>query len=194
MLFFKTLMLALVLILRLQSSAQASIFLGVSVLAPHLGKWSAGESGATKLFGASLPELVLHARWGLGASKWSILPRLSYTPLAKSLSESGETLRVMRGSLGVSRDLFWGLDLQLGTGVLGWQVAGSGGTVTLDNGNSTSVFGLPSESKIARSLYLETGLGLRMGRLRWDSSVFANGAFSSRLAWSVASQFSWGIL
>jgi hypothetical protein len=172
----------------LGSTANAWFDLGAGVLVPHLGQFSGADSGKTELLSPRLAEVDAVFRWKPKSGKWGIAVAGSYTPLAYSLAESGESLRVLRGTLSLERGLFSFLDLNTGLGLMGWRISGNGGSVTLDNGNSTADFALPSRTVTARSLYLQGGVSLHIWRLRLENLVLLSGPLTSRQTWSAVSQ------
>ena len=50
--------------------------------------------------------------------------------------------------------------LKAGVGVLYSLINGSGGSAVLNNGNTTSTFGLPLFSSVTRNFYVDLGLGV----------------------------------
>ena len=85
------------------------------------------------------------------------------------------------------------IDFFGGLGVLNSIVSGSGGTVRLNNGNGFSEFGVPSDSSTTNLFYWEAGAGAQIAAIRWDNSILVTGMLSSRRAWSLSSQLSFGV-
>ncbi|MGK5082679.1 hypothetical protein WDW37_05180 [Bdellovibrionota bacterium FG-1] len=180
-------------------------FVGGGVLAHNLGQYSTQPSGMTSLVSSVFPELVLSAWLPVDEGPWSLSPFLALTPgipftgatvFAHTTADGGEKTQLLRLAVRAQRDLGlepWSVGLFGGLGVLAWTIRGMGGTIELNNGNSKSIFGLPSETSTSRVFYGELGVGVQRWRFRWESSILMTGALSPRRAVSVTTQLSFGV-
>ncbi len=123
---------------------------------------------------------------------WGISPLVAFTFFGHETPEKGGSNRIFRAEVRGTREFGDHLDAGLGLGLLNWIFTGSGGTVELNNGTATTLFGNPSETTTARMLYLGATAGLRAGPFRWENSLFMIGALASRRSVSFASQLAYG--
>jgi hypothetical protein len=86
------------------------------------------------------------------------------------------------------------LDLRVGPGVYFYMISGQGGSVVLDNGNSTSEFYSPGFTSTARMFYLSAGTGLELGAFRLDADAVFLNTFSRLRTISGYLTFSYGFL
>lgn len=170
-------------------------YLGAGALFSDLYRTSGSPSGAVKPVGSVYNPLQFSAHYPVGAL--SLVPILAGTPLAKRDSDSSVAKRIFVFALAVEKET-WLLDLRLGAGVRFYNQMGAGGTVVLDNGNTTSTFTRPAFSSTARNLVVELGVGrdiIPIGKrnaVRLDLELWGISIASSRRAVDAGVTVSWG--
>lgn len=155
-----------------KSKSRRRVHAGLGVMTQNLfGKTSTDVSGASNSLGTHY--LGLHAQAHLGGGDWLFAPTLNVTPLGLEDSDSGSTRRVLSlGLMGVKRWSPW--DIRLGPGLYFYQINGSGGRVTLNNGNSTQTFFRPGDTSTAFQFSAIAGIGREINpdfRVDWDFAV-----------------------
>lgn len=168
------------------------VYLGAGAFAHNLGQYSRDTAGSTQFLTAVFQEFSITARFPFATRPAaSFLPVLAFTPFGRQSPDGNQTSRVLR--LSARAAYAWVLDGAAiepfaGVGLLSWVVSGSGGTVSLNNGNATTDFGLPDDSSMSRVFHGEAGIGVQVGNFRWDNALLVSGWLSSRRALSFSSQ------
>jgi hypothetical protein len=166
--------------------------LGLGALAHNLGKYGSEPSGEGPFISSMFVELIYTGRYPLGFGTWFLSPLVSFTPIGHGSEEGSQSSRILRFAARAGHPA-GPVDFVGGLGVLNWIVRGSGGTIVLDNGNTQTEFGLPSDSSVASYFYWEAGASVSSGRFRWESSLFVTGLLSSRRAFNFATHVTIGV-
>lgn len=149
-----------------------SLFFGMGLLTYRFGELSEDPTGARSMISAIYPEISLGGRFYL-SEHWRLAPRVHYTFPGRSIVDDTATASIIYFSIPFIKD-FYTLDLKFGMGLLLYRISGEGGTVELNNGNSTSTFGKPGLSSTSNLFTLEIGVGrLIYEQLRFDMDLFA---------------------
>lgn len=179
----------------LDHSQFGSVFVGSGVISQYSKRTAANSTGGTTLLATNALDLLVQGRFALGSTGWGWSPTFSLTPISKSGANAGETSRLMTLDLRALWEPGSGFDLHFGPGLLFQTLSGSGGTVVLNNGTSTSTFGLPSGSVTTRIFYFDLGLGFQIVEwIRLDLDALVSGILSSRRAVSPTLNLSMRVL
>jgi hypothetical protein len=165
-------------------------FLGGGAIAYNLSKYATQATGEKTLTLSPYPQIVAMGRfrpWG----KWGISPIAAYTPFAHT-NVDGESTRLLIIAARGTRTIGI-LDLQAGVGLLNVIVSGAGGLVKLNNGNTTTSFGIPLGTSTSNLLYWEAGTSLAFWRFRWETAVLLTAPLSSRRTVSLTTQLCIGV-
>jgi hypothetical protein len=169
-------------------------YVGAGVLVFGTGKYANQDSGATSYSALVLPELSLSGRVPIGG-KWGFAPLAAITPLGHKSSDGGLTTYVLRGEGKVTYLVGGTLDFQSGLGIADTIMIGAGGTTRLNNGDDTTVFGVPSKTSSSYLFYWQAGLGAELIKpIRIDLSAFVVGLLSSSRAFNFSLALSYGFL
>lgn len=86
------------------------------------------------------------------------------------------------------------VDWILGSGILLYEIDGTGGTISLNNGGGTSTFLLPNETRTAKLLYAEAGVGIDIKtNYRLETSLLFTGILAERMGIHWMLNFSYGL-
>ncbi len=179
----------------------SAFYLGLGLLLHDLGRYTTAADGSSSFVSSVFPELVGQFRtpWplgGLNQENWFFSANLALTPFGHSNPEGGASTRIIRGGARVGREftlLTPALKVEPlgGTGLMFSYIRGTGGTVSLNNGNTVTQFGLPDRSALAYVFYLEFGFSVEVSKLRWENSMLMSGVLSGRRAVSFVTDFSY---
>lgn len=171
-----------------------SLYFGAGLLFQNVGRTATSSTGETGLFGELNPQIAVSGRLGLGGD-FFFVPGYQGVLLGKAVFDDAANITLHTFTVQASYQPGF-FDLHAGTGLQLQVIAGSGGTTTLDNGNTTSQFALPGRTSTASLAVLTLGLGYSFNRspLRLDLDGLVTGAASSeRRAVSMALTVSYGV-
>jgi hypothetical protein len=164
----------------------------VGLISQDAGRFSSATSGATSLTSALFPELSLQGEFQIPLGLY-FSPFISYTPLPHKAADGGTSTTLLNVALRVEKKLGPAL-LRIGPGGLLYTISGSGGTTTLNNGTSTTVFALPDTTASSISYFLDVGAGATYSRFRLDLDAFLLDLASNRRAVNLLLGVSFGLL
>jgi hypothetical protein len=171
------------LILNLVAEAHAakSFYAGIGYQSQNvLGKITQSESGAKSVLGTAIYPVVFKYDL-LVAKDLFFSPKLTYTLLSRSaIGGSGKVTEWhLMLPLGMNiKDGPW--DWSAGPGVYNSKIAGSGGVVTLSNGNGTSQFALPGGTTETQLISVNAGTYYRAGKSSFGFDLMTTGTFSDK--------------
>jgi hypothetical protein len=110
----------------------------------------------------------------------SLMTTLRFTPLGPKDSDGSVSRRVIDLSFPFFLDS--GGNFKVGPGILAYWLSGTGGTVELNNGTSTSTFYRPNTSSFSTLITLNAGVGVDIAFFRWDLDFVITSILSSRRA------------
>ncbi len=162
----------------MSSSRSGSI--GLGFLNYNSGIAATSASSGSKPFSSELyTQLSVSGMFSV-YDQWSLSPVLVYGFPSKKTPEGKETTTVSALGVRAYRLIDGGFDFHIGPGVMYYQVKGSGGTVTLNNGSSTSNFGIPSGTRTSTLLYMDFGAGYSFwGNYKVEASILMTGLTAS---------------
>lgn len=165
------------------SDSKNGVSLGLGLLAHRAGKVTNNATKSSKpLFTEVYSDLALEWYNEIDTT-WGISTQLNYTPIAKKSPDGGEKTRVYSAALRVHQSMADGADVHLGPGMMFYQISGSGGTITLNNGSGTLTFGLPSTTTTSRISYLDLGASWVINEMfQLEAAVLMSGLVSSKRA------------
>jgi hypothetical protein len=181
----KNLKLALVLFWISTGVAHASFmggraFLGTGILNHNSGAQSTDATTTSKpLISELYPQLTLTGTFHL-TGRWGFSPDFHYTPFGRKNSDTGESTSVFSFGLRALYYLSHVFDLHFGPGLFLYSISGSGGTIDLSNGASTTTFGKPSSSVTSSAICWDLGFGYSYQKYRLDFSTLITGIASTR--------------
>jgi len=172
------------------------LYPGVGVFFYSLNRYTQNLDGSDSGFGETAAEIALLTRFTL-KDRLTILPSFRFTPLGRATGDEAAQVRVIRldAPLGYTFSFLAPLEVCFGPGITFYQMTGSGGTVVLNNGNTTTEFGKPNESVAARNFVLQAGLSTKVWkRLRLELGLSIPGLTSSRRDYHLFSSLTYGVL
>lgn len=157
-----------------------TFYLGLGAVARNAGKTATvASSGKKPLFAEVYTNLNFSMIFDLGA-EWSLSPNFFFGVPSKKTPEKKSTTNVYGYGVRVLYGLSGPFDFYFGPSVFSYRIKGSGGSVQLNNGASTSLFGIPSSSKTSNLVCLNLGFGyLFADTARVELSAFVSGIASS---------------
>ena len=176
--------------LELSAAPRKHVFLGAGTVLQNMGSISGSQTGSSSIIGAVSLSAVLLAK--IGGGKWFVAPTVSHTPFGSADADDGVSKYLSTLALSIGRN-FAKTDISIGPGVMLYRIAGNGGQVELDNGDSTATFYHPGRSVTSRLLLLQTGLGWNFERSRAAIDVWFSAPFGSRRTVSALASYSIGI-
>lgn len=137
---------------------------------------------------------LFHGVITLGARYSWLAPTLMVSPLGRESVDASTRSHLV--ALTIPATVRWGfLDFRAGLGMMGFLMSGGGGTVELNDGNSTSTFSRPGRWTLSSYSSLNGGLGFQiMRKLRLDIECWVSGPFSDRRAVNLAGWIHVGVL
>ena len=174
------------------ASDSSKLYLGAGAYIPYVGRLTntSKSDGSTSFTSGTMAALSVTGQFKF-YKNIGLSPLLAYTLFGHKSNDGGEKSYYLPIALRLNRR-FKMLDLRAGPGVLFYSVKGSGGTATLSNGGSTSVFALPSSTASAHFYFIDLGMGVVARRLRVDLDGLVSGALSKRRAVSLLATASFG--
>ncbi len=151
------------------------------------------DSGEKPFFSELYPVLSLTGMIG-DTNSYRISPNLNYAITSKDSPDGGSATRVYAFGVRAVTPRISSFDFHLGPGVMFYNIKGKGGTKDLNNGATTTTFGLPDQSVTSRIFYMDLGAAYIWDKLRVESSFLISGFLSSKFALSPVLTVSWGIL
>ncbi|MCM0605877.1 MAG: hypothetical protein KA715_07275 [Xanthomonadaceae bacterium] len=174
-------------------ASEKKLILGVGLLSQNFSRVSGGVSGNPGL-GTIYPEVHLSYDLFIGAG-YSLSPWVLYTPMLRISRDGGDTTNVLALALRLKKDLSSSLSANLGVGEFIYRMYGPGGTTTLNNGNSTATFALPSGSVASTLFTVNTGFGFAFSETwRTDLDMMVVNLFSAKRAFNAVLSVGYGIL
>ena len=171
---------------------EKTLYLGVGVISQNVGRLTASDTGSASLLTSNFTEIHLIADFDFLGS-WHLSPMVGYTPLGRKSADSNEKAYLLPIAVRLSNSLglfnFFG-----GPGILIYKISGEGGTATLNNGTTTAVFGLPSESVSSKLLMLDLGIDRNFSNFKLAAETMLTGLLSSRRAFNLMLSISYGVL
>lgn len=148
-----------------------------------LGKITKTADGEPSLSGFYFYPLFIKYDYLL-TTEWYVSPQLSYTPIGRNSAGSATTTTLLQFLLPVGFDLYrWtesSLDWQFGLGLNRYSIQGNGGTETLLNGTTPTVFVKPSRSTSATTGVFVLGTSFEYGASRFGFDFIFEGLFSEK--------------
>lgn len=139
------------------AAAESSVLsVGAGAIAYSTLKTAGTPEGNAKTFGEVYPTLSLG--WRID----SFDVTAAYTVFGKTAQDDAATKKILFTSVTYALLKDDSFRLRAGTGLLFYSIAGKGGSVTLQNGGSTSTFYRPSETKTSRLFHLNAGSDYRL--------------------------------
>ena len=153
-----------------------------------LGKITKSDDASASLTGAFSYPLFLKYDW-LVSYEWFFSPQLLYTPIGRDSAGGATSTSLLQIALPIGFDLYrWvetTLDWQLGLGINQYSTKGNGGTDTLLNGSTPTVFQRPSRSTSATTAIFILGSSLNYGSSRLTFDFVFEGLLSEKRTPSV---------
>lgn len=166
-----------------------SLFLRAGFLQDNFGRVSSSDSGGTSFISGPLPAI------GLSLRVASFMPSVSYTFLGRSGASDTSKAKLLVFEVPYLWTLTDALQLKTGLAMIFKSISGSGGSVTLNNGNSTMSFAKPGRGVTSSTAALHLGGALTLTDVwRLDLDGWISDAFSARRAISIFLSANWGIL
>lgn len=166
-----------------------SLFGRVGFMQDNFMRVSTADSGSKGIIGGPLPAIGLSYRIG------SFMPGVSYTILGRSAASDTSKAKLLAFDLPYIWSFFDSFEFKTGVGLIMKTISGEGGTVQLNNGNSTSNFARPGRSVTSTTGFLHLGAGFpSTNALRFDMDLWVSGAFSSRRAFTLYLSAAWGFI
>lgn len=142
-----------------------------------LNKVAEKNDGSKGFLGATNLPLTFRYDWAVTQS-WFLAPQLNYTPIPRD--SEGKTAKVTLLHLAFPMGRNHGpLEWSIGPGILRETIKGEGGTVTLNNGTSTSTFAQPGREVTIQKVSLDLGAGYTSGRFKYAVDLFFLSPLSS---------------
>jgi hypothetical protein len=161
-----------------------------------LGKTTKSEDASASLTGAFSYPLYIKYDW-LMTSEWYLSPQLLYTPVGRDSAGGATTTTLLQIALPVGFDLYrWTetkLDWQTGIGINQYSTKGNGGTDTLLNGSTPTVFQRPSRTTAATTAVFLLGSSLSYGSSRVTFDFVFEGLLSEKRTPSVMLGYLYGL-
>ena len=109
--------------------------------------------------------------------------------------DGGETSYILAWSLRCTKDLSSSVAVKLGVGEMIYRQYGTGGTTTLNNGNSTTVFALPTGTAVSTLFSVNTGVGFILSEtLKLDLDLIVVNVMSGKRAFNTVLTLGYGLL
>ena len=161
-----------------------------------LGKITQSATGAKSVLGTAVYPLLIEYEMTVTKDLF-FAPRLTYTLLTRSATGSSGKVTEWHLLLPLGMNINNGpWDWSAGLGIYNSKFSGSGGVVTLSNGNGTSQFALPGGTSETRLISVNAGTSYRMGKNSFGFDLITTGTFSDKrtihLMLSYMYQFSGG--
>jgi hypothetical protein len=150
-----------------------------------MGKITNSDSGSKSTLGTVSTPLLLKYDYLLGRQVF-ISPKFSYTLFPRSAS--GSTGKVTQWHLifPVGKSISNGpWSWSAGLGILNNKFQGSGGMVTLNNGNGTADFPAPGQSRSSTRISLNTGASFQFSKHNVGLDLLTTGTFSNKRTYSI---------
>jgi hypothetical protein len=162
-----------------------SFHLGLGLLDHDAGVAAdSATSGSKPFFGQLYSQLTLMGFFPV-ANQWSVSPIFSISIFSKKSPEGNEKTSVTLLGFRFNKPFEQNFDFHLGSGLIAYQIKGSGGTVSQNNGNGTATFGTPGDSKASSQVYYDLGVGYALQKYKFDLSLLVTEIFdSSKLAFN----------
>ena len=146
------------------------------------GKTTNASDGSPGTLGAmSFPIGLMYS--GMVSDTFGIAPSVWYTTLARSSGGGTAKTTMMHLSIPLTYALTSGsvgeFDVLFGPGLLMYSIQGAGGTKVLNNGTSTSTFGIPGNTASVRTLSADLGIDWLFGQCRLGLDFAIEGAAST---------------
>lgn len=179
---------SLLLCLSTAASGSNRFTVGLGVLSHDLGRISQNQAGETSTLGTNYFNLHMQGHVPLADSTF-FSPQIIYMPSALFPHKSPDGKVVSNYFiLGLPFTLavappggYWGgLDFEIGPAIMNYTITGKGGTVTLNNGNSTAVFAIPSRTQTTRTIALEMGFVWTQESYRLALETLTEGLLSNQ--------------
>ncbi len=171
---------------------EKKIYLGVGVISQNVGRLTSSDTGSASLFTSNFTEIHLVADFDFLGS-WHLSPMVGYTPLGLKSADTNEKSYLLPIAVRLSNSL--GLfNVFAGPGILIYKISGSGGTATLNNGTTTAVFGLPSETVSSKLFMLDFGIDRNFSNFKLAAETMLTGLLTSRRAFNLMLSISYGVL
>jgi hypothetical protein len=176
-----------------QAAPARSYELGLGMTSYQLQRTTRSETGQIQAEGTSFYHLHAQYHWAVGSSYLS--PYFHYMPpslwAAESAAKSSQTSLT---GLGISwtKPVSTRWDLTTGPLLLRYSVKGKGGLVTLNNGESTSTFFLPSEEKTSQTIVWQGGAAFLYDPLRYSLDLLIHAPLGSvQRSYSLMTTLAW---
>lgn len=137
-----------------------SVQIGISLLSHGLTKTTQSPSAKADLIGPTYYNFNIQTHFQI-TQNWLLSPELIYMPnflLPRQSPDSTVKTSFMILGLPLTHSLNSTLDLDIGPAIVSYEIKGSGGTTTLNNGNGTSTFAIPARSETTRTIGILAGV------------------------------------
>lgn len=153
-----------------------------------LEKITKSDDASASLTGAYSYPLYVKYDWSV-TSEWFLSPQLLYTPIGRDSAGRATTTTLLQIALPVGFDLYrWTsttIDWQFGFGINQYTMTGNGGTDTLLNGSTPTVFQRPSRTVASTTAIFILGSSLNFGSSRLTFDFVFEGLLSPKRTPSV---------
>jgi len=153
-----------------------------------LYKTTSSEDSQPSLFGTTIYPLNLKYDWNMFGD-WFLSPQLSYALFPRESAENSAKVTMAHLVLPFGKEFAdtgstaW--DWYAGPGFIRYAIAGSGGTVVLNNGTSTATFALPGGTSTIQEVTFNGGVSLNHGNSRVGFDLIFEGLMASKRTESV---------
>lgn len=164
---------------RAAQAATGFAFGGGLIAQNSFGRTTNTSDGAASTFGSYIYPLGIMYEFEL-FSGYRVAPSLWYTPMTRSSGGATAQTTYMHLSLPVIFNLY-GNEIQMtaGPGLSMYTIKGAGGTKSLNNGTSTSTFGVPSGTSSVKTMTADLGFAYTMSNHRLALDFYIEGFMSS---------------
>jgi hypothetical protein len=154
---------------------------GLSSTFHRLTREVSSESGNTSLMGTTYYNLRLQYHLPV-TNQILFSPELDYMPatwFARKSPDGNQTSKLSYLLLPATYQLTPVVDLSGGLALVEYTIKGNGGTTVLNNGGTTSEFGLPGRTVTTRTLAWVFGSGFTYNRVRGGLNLLINAPLSN---------------
>lgn len=187
-------MVVVVAVANIAKASTHSYFLGLGYFSENsLGRITQQPSGQTSpLFGTISYPLVFRYQAAVN-SKYDFAPSVTYNLLGRKIAGDSATGSLWHLVLPMAYHLSSNWDWTFGVGYLNRTIAGAGGLVQLNNGNSVATFALPGKTQSSQVLTADLGFSYNSTKWRFDLDVIAEGLVSKKRTFDLMLSLSYAL-
>ena len=170
-----------------------SFSLGIGYFSENsIGKITSSPTGEpVGTFGTISYPLILKYDWRW-SSDYYFSPSLSYTLLKRKTAADSADVQLWHLSLPIgqnfsSSSFAW----SLGPGILNRTITGQGGSVTLNNGTGTAIFGLPARSSTTQVLTVNGGINYSSNSSTYGIDLTTEGILTAKRTLDIMISYSY---